>query len=349
MEEDVCFGNKLCAFRSFGIIPKFLYYYLQSPLFIGIFKSKTTGLIGGVSINTIKELFFAVPPLEEQKRIVSYIEDVFNVITLVEKNQNDYSNLIEILKKAILKSAIEGTLVEQCENDEPASVLLERIRAEKKAQLGKKYIDSYIYKGDDNRYYEKNGTETQDITEILPLSIPQSWVWCKIRDLAFVTKLAGFEYTKYIADNLTDTGIPLFKGKNIQNSEIIYEFESWIPETISNELIRSQINKKCILTPYVGTIGNIGIHNREGKFHLGSNVGKIELYPYNVIIEEYLVHYLKSCYGYKELTKYKKATCQDSISIDAIREVYVPIPPLSEQYRIVEKIDFLFSMLKDED
>lgn len=161
--------------------------------------------------------------------------------------------------------------------------------------------------------------------------------------------MAGFEYTKYIADNLTDSGIPLFKGKNIQNSKIIYEFESWIPESISDELIRSQINKKCILTPYVGTIGNIGIHNQEGKFHLGSNVGKIELYPYDIIIEEFLVHYLKSNYGYSELTKYKKATCQDSISIDAIREVYVPIPPLNEQHRIVKKIDYLFNMLKDED
>ena len=109
---------------------------------------------------------------------------------------------------------------------------------------------------------------------------------------------------------------------------------------MSDELERSQISKKCLLTPYVGTIGNIGIHNRSGKFHLGSNVGKIEiLNPVSevCILEEYLHIYLLSQYGYAELTKYKKATAQESISIEAIREVLVPIPPIQEQHKIVDK------------
>ena len=109
---------------------------------------------------------------------------------------------------------------------------------------------------------------------------------------------------------------------------------------MSDELERSQISKKCLLTPYVGTIGNIGIHNRSGKFHLGSNVGKIEiLNPVSevCILEEYLHIYLLSQYGYAELTKYKKATAQESISIEAIREVLVPIPPIQEQQKIVDK------------
>ena len=90
----------------------------------------------------------------------------------------------------------------------------------------------------------------------------------------------------------------------------------------------------------MGTIGNIGIHNRSGKFHLGSNVGKIEiLNPVSevCILEEYLHIYLLSQYGYAELTKYKKATAQESISIEAIREVLVPIPPIQEQHKIVDK------------
>ena len=90
----------------------------------------------------------------------------------------------------------------------------------------------------------------------------------------------------------------------------------------------------------MGTIGNIGIHNRSGKFHLGSNVGKIEiLNPASevCILEEYLHIYLLSQYGYAELTKYKKATAQESISIEAIREVLVPIPPIKEQHKIVDK------------
>ena len=177
--------------------------------------------------------------------------------------------------------------------------------------------------------------------------MPDGWGWSKINTIAFVTKLAGFEYTKNIAPNLCENGIPLFKGKNVQNSTIIYEFESYIPESVSDELQRSQITRKCILTPYVGTIGNIGIHNRSGKYHLGSNVGKIELYNSNAtIIEEYVVAYLQSKYGYQQLTKHMKATAQASISIEAIRDVYLPIPPASEQHKICDMLFHTLELIK---
>ncbi len=158
--------------------------------------------------------------------------------------------------------------------------------------------------------------------------------------------MAGFEYTKYIAPNLISNGVPLFKGKNIQNSNIVYDFEGFIPESVSDELPRSQITKKCILTPYVGTIGNIGIHNKDGKYHLGSNVGKIELLFENLTCEEFLVIYLKSIYGYLQLTKHKKATAQESISIDAIRDVYIPLPPYNEQLRILNKLNSIFANME---
>lgn len=159
-----------------------------------------------------------------------------------------------------------------------------------------------------------------------------------MRDIAFVTKLAGFEYTKYIAPNLADTGIPLFKGKNVQKGKLVMSFEGYIPEHLSDELPRSQITKKCLLTPYVGTIGNIAIFDGSFKAHLGSNVGKIELInPIDCacVSEEYVLHYLRSPAGYQQLTKYKKATAQESISIDAIRNVMVPVPPINEQERII--------------
>ena len=247
------------------------------------------------------------------------------------------------LRQKILDLAIRGKLVSQDPNDEPASVLLERIREKKQqmleeGKLKKKDIknDSVIYLGEDNLHYEKfqDGT-VKCIEDEIPFELPEGWAWSKINTIAFVTKLAGFEYTKNIAQNLCENGIPLFKGKNVQNSTIIYEFESYIPESVSDKLQRSQITRKCILTPYVGTIGNIGIHNRPGKYHLGSNVGKIELYNSNVtILEEYVVTYLKSKYGYQQLTKHMKATAQASISMEAIRDVYLPIPPADEQQRI---------------
>lgn len=180
-----------------------------------------------------------------------------------------------------------------------------------------------------------------------PLKVNENWVWTSLDNITFVTKLAGFEYTKNIAPNLTDTGIPLFKGKNIKNGELSYEFESFIPKNISDELPRSKVNNKCLLTPYVGAIGNVAIFEGNRECHLGSNVGKIEILKKKVqiMIEEYLLYYLRSDIGYRELTKEKKATAQESISIQAIRNVYVPIPPLAEQQRIVERIESLFQKL----
>ena len=194
----------------------------------------------------------------------------------------------------------------------------------------------------------KKGKKLPPISSYYAQNFPSTWKVCYLDDIAFVTKLAGFEYTKYIANNLTEKGIPLFKGKNIQKGKIDFTFESFIPESVSRSLKRSQIRKKCLLTPYVGTIGNIAIFNGEFKAHLGSNVGKIELYnaPNHVFVfEEFVFYYLKSSLGYQELIKFKKATAQESISIDAIRNVVIPIPPLAEQKRIVDKIDLLFSRI----
>lgn len=199
-----------------------------------------------------------------------------------------------------------------------------------------------------NLHYEKFADgSVKCIEDEIPFDLPEGWAWAKINTIAFVTKLAGFEYTKNIAPSLCEDGIPLFKGKNVQNSTIVYEFESFIPESVSDELQRSQVTEKCILTPYVGTIGNIGIHNRPGKYHLGSNVGKIELYNDNVVLlEEYVVAYLQSGFGYQQLTKHMKATAQASISIEAIRDVYLPVPPANEQLRMWSSLSNALAMIE---
>ncbi len=169
----------------------------------------------------------------------------------------------------------------------------------------------------------------------------ESWVRKKIEDFAFTTKLAGFEYTKNIAPNIAKEGIPLFKGKNVQQGQLVLEFESYIPKAVSDELPRSKLSRKCLLTPYVGTIGNVAIFDGSFEAHLGSNVGKIEIQEDT--FEEFLLYYLRSDLGYRELTKEKKATAQESISIQAIRNVFVPIPTRPEQKEIVRILDDIFA------
>ena len=136
---------------------------------------------------------------------------------------------------------------------------------------------------------------------------------------------------------MTDHWIPLFKGKNVQQGQLILDFESYIPKEVSDELKRSKLDRKCLLTPYVGTIGNVAIFDGSFEAHLGSNVGKIEIN--SDTFEEYLLYYLRSDFGYSELIKHKKATAQESISIRAIRDVLVILPSLEEQIEIVKILD----------
>ena len=350
---NVTAGGFVYIFRPYiddEILSNLIADYVSSSAYHSMMKD-ITKKSGQAFYNMNKEkllqLYFPIAPFAEMIRIVHKVkkcEPLIDKYSLIEEKLSILEEEFpEKIKKSILQYAIEGKLVKQDPNDEPASVLLERIKAEKENLIKEGKIkrdknESYIFQGDDKNYYEKIG---KAITKIdVPFEVSYGWSWTKLKNIAFITKLAGFEYTQYVNPNLTSDGIPLFKGKNVQNSKVIYEFEGHIPLEISNQLSRSQVTKKCLLTPYVGTIGNVGIHYREGIYHLGSNVGKIEIYNnYNTnVTEEYVFYYLKSYSGFNELTKFKKATAQESISIDAIRETLIPIPPYRIQVSTHEKV-----------
>ena len=239
-----------------------------------------------------------------------------------------------VIRNKVLDLAIQGKLVEQRAEEGTAETLYAEIQEEKQKLIAEGKIKK-----------EKPLAEIKEDEK--PFEIPKSWKWCKINEIAFVTKLAGFEYTSHIAPNLVTAGVPLFKGKNVQNGQLIYIFESFIPEKISDLLPRSQLNRKCLLTPYVGTIGNIAIFDGSIKAHLGSNVGKIEFFNENsvFVLEEYMLFAFRSPLGLKQLSKHKKATAQESISIGAIRDAILPLPPLAEQHRIVGVVSEIFKSL----
>lgn len=293
--------------------------------------------IPNLTLEIIENCLIPLPPLAEQKRIVAKIEELLPLIERYEKawsRLEDFNKRFPVdMQKSILQMAIQGKLVEQRPEEGTGEELYQQIQAEKQALI---------------KTGELKKTKSLPVIteEVFPYEFPDTWKMCYIDDIAFVTKLAGFEYTEYVAPNLVPSGIPLFKGKNVQNGHVVLEFESFIPESVADELPRSQIRKKCLLTPYVGTIGNIAIFDGSFRAHLGSNVGKIELIGGNVqyVLEEYVLYYLRSVIGYLELTKFKKATAQESISIEAIRNVIIPLPPLAEQKRIVARLEELLPL-----
>jgi len=315
----------------------------------------TKSAIKGKTLNSksLNKLLIPLPPFNEQERIVNKIEDIIPLIEEygVDKEQLDKLNseFPDKLKSSILQEAIQGKLVPQDSNDEPSSVLLERIRDEKERLIKEKKIkrnknESYIFK-ENNHFYEKIGdNEPECIDSNIPFEIPESWHWYRLGEISFITKLAGFEYSKYIAPNITNEGIPLLKAKYIKEDKLLKNFEHFIPKELSDSLIRSKVNKRCILTPYVGaSIGNVILFDGLYEAHLAPNLAKIVMY--GSISEKYIVNYIKSPFGYLELTKYMKSTAQPSISMAALRDMLVPIPSLKEQKEIIKRIEILFEIL----
>lgn len=334
-ETEVHIARQLMSITPVLTDIRYLQFYIQSQ--VEELKTKAKSMIPGIERNNVLQLVFPLPPLAEQKRIVAKIEEL---LPLIDRYEKAWSRLEEFnkrfpddMQKSILQMAIQGKLVEQRPEEGTGKELYQQIQLEK---------HSLIKVGE----LKKTKALPVITEEAFPYDLPDTWKKCYVDDIAFVTKLAGFEYTEHIAPNLASSGIPLFKGKNVQNGHVVLEFESFIPESVSDELPRSQIMKKCLLTPYVGTIGNIAIFDGSFRAHLGSNVGKIELIGGDVqyVLEEYVLYYLRSFIGYLELTKFKKATAQESISIEAIRNVIIPLPPLAEQKRIVAKIEELLPL-----
>ena len=251
------------------------------------------------------------------------------------------------LKNSILQWAIQGKLVPQDPNDEPASMLLERIRVEKEKLIKEKKIkkdknESIIYRGEDNSYYEKflATGEVKCIDEEIPFEIPQGWEWERIGNVFFVTKLAGFEYTKFFTKEALSASnpIPIVRAQNVRMGFFEENKNEAISEMLSNQLERSALNKKCLLMTFIGAgIGDTCIFPAERKNHLAPNVTKIEPLDDSISLD-YAVFALMSPCGQRGVNAIKKSTAQPSLSMETIRKLLIPIPPLKEQKCISLKL-----------
>lgn len=162
----------------------------------------------------------------------------------------------------------------------------------------------------------------------------------KLGDVSFITKLAGFEHTKYIQGNnthekISEDDVPLFIGKTVQNGKIDRNFDWYIPKQISDQLERSKLNKKCLVLPYVGSVGDLAIFDATYDAHLGSNIAKIELACNSGYSEEFIYYFLKSDYGQKVLLRDIQGAIQKNITMKAIRDVSLPDISIQEQDKIV--------------
>ena len=215
------------------------------------------------------------------------------------------------------------------------SVLLERIRAEKKAKLGKKYVDSYIYKGDDNCYYEHIAGRAQDEPVEVPFDIPDNWKWSKI---------------KYIADTQTGTTpstsdksnfgdyISFVKPGDLVNGRILYNREMLSERGLNiGRLIPSN---SVIMVCIGGSTGKCALTDRDISCNQQINTAS----PCKWVLPQYLFFFMTSDYFYKTVRANATGTATPIINRSTWENLVIPIPPLAEQKRIVAKINEIFAM-----
>ena len=313
---------------------KFLLYQFTSTWFIR--QLQTIAKKSGAAFYNINKTKFNglpvfIPPLEEQARIVNRIEELFTQIDIIEQNQADIDVLYDEFRKRTLTLAIQGKLVPQNPNDEPASVLLERIRAEKKAKLGKKYVDSYIYKSDDNCYYEHIAGRAQDEPVEVPFDIPDNWAWSRIDGVAFLQSGKPFEEL--------ESGTPYVKVSDMNLSENNIEITT--SQHYCKATSRDIIPASSIIFPKRGGAISTNKKRKVLSFYCCIDLNTMCMTPFLSQMLEYLFSWFLTI----DLGMMHDGTSVPQINNVDIYPLLVPIPPLADQKRIVAKINEIFTML----
>ena len=344
----------------FSIIDKrFLMYALQSELVQSQIKECTTK-VGQpkLAIMRIQGFLIALPPLNEQKKIVHAVEEVIPYISKYEQAQiileKLNTELKEKIRKSILQEAIQGKLIPQDPNEEPASVLLQRIKEEKlrlvkEGKLKEKdVVDSTIYRGDDNKYYEQLSDKVVDITEDIPFDVPEGWSWCRLKSIC--TIFTGATFKKEEA-NTEKTGIRILRGGNILPFEITFKADDiFLPYNAIKENIL--LRKNDIVTPAVTSLENIGkmarVKDDMSDVTVGGFVFVLRLYYSNDWLSQYLLALMSSptIIEYIKSITNKSGQAFYNIGKERLATTLLPIPPLSEQQRIVNQIEKIFSEIK---
>ena len=326
-----------CACTPIGIFNYYLFYFLMGSQVDFIKKGE-----GGAQPNISREKLVAhlmpIPPIQEQHRIVERIKDVLPLtdkyalsqIALDELNRS----INDKLKKSILQEAIQGKLVPQISEEGTAQELLEQIKTEKEklvkdGKLKKSALtDSVIFKGDDNKYWEKKDKTEKDITDGIPFEIPDSWVWVRHNDLFDISGGSQPPKSKFI-EREKEGYIRLFQIRDYgSNPQPIY-----IPLSTA-----SKISQKgdILLARYGASLGKV-FYAEYGAYNVAL-AKVIPLYESRLIFQKYIFLYYCSSIYQNEIVN-RSRCAQAGFNREDLNSLLFPLPPLSEQYRIVEKYE----------
>ena len=335
-DYDICLQNHIHRLRPLvdGTC-EYVYYFIHLQKESNSLVSIGTAM-PGLSANRLKSLLIPLPPLAEQNRITNKLKDVFPIIEKYDKAQERHnllnSSLNDVIRKSILQEAIQGKLVSQDPSDEPASMLLQRIRDEKQRLVKegklkqKDVVDSTIFRGDDNKYYEQTGSEIACIDDTVPFDLPTSWCWVRHNQLFEVS--GGSQPPKsHFIDHYREGYIRLYQIRDYGSNPV----PVYVP---INEISKTTRKGDILLARYGGSLGKV-FWAEEGAYNVAM-AKVIPLYKSELIHKEYIfLYYCSNIYQSAILDHSRSA--QAGFNKDDLADMLFPLPPYSEQVRIVER------------
>ena len=335
-DYDICLQNHIHRLRPLvdGTC-EYVYYFIHLQKESNSLVSIGTAM-PGLSANRLKSLLIPLPPLAEQNRITNKLKDVFPIIEKYDKAQERHnllnSSLNDVIRKSILQEAIQGKLVSQDPSDEPASMLLQRIRDEKQRLVKegklkqKDVVDSTIFRGDDNKYYEQTGSEIACIDDTVPFDLPTSWCWVRHNQLFEVS--GGSQPPKsHFIDHYREGYIRLYQIRDYGSNPV----PVYVP---INEISKTTRKGDILLARYGGSLGKV-FWAEEGAYNVAM-AKVIPLYKRELIHKEYIfLYYCSNIYQSTILDHSRSA--QAGFNKDDLADMLFPLPPYSEQVRIVER------------
>ena len=315
--------------------------------FIELYKEPLRNAKRGAAIPHLnKELFFnlpiPMPPIEEQRRIVEKIDEVSSAVSAYDiayrKTESLNTAFPEALKKSILQEAVQGKLVPQDPSDEPAEALLERIRAEKQrlikeGKIKKDKHESVIFRRD-NSHYEKRGSEEVCIDEEIPFEIPENWAWARLSSASVSIADGDHQPPPQV-----QSGIPFLVISNVSDGKIDFSNTRYVPKEYFNTLAEIRIPQfGDLLFTVTGSYGIVIPVQTERKFCFQRHVALIKL---SCLSPKFMQLWLSSPLVYEQCRRAATGTAQKTVGLASLKGLLIPIPPLNEQERIVQKLNTL--------
>ena len=324
----------------------YLCLILQSEFVQQQFQDKTHQVaMPKLALERILSTLIPVCSIVAQSSIVSKFTEIDSRINQIGDEKEDLAEVISLAKSKILDLAIRGQLVPQNPDDEPASVLLERIRAEKEELIKQGKIkrdkkESIIFRGDDNSYYQNVGEEMIDISDELPFEIPDSWCWGKLKNIVIINPRNKLD------DDMEVAFIPMPLIEEGYSGNHSFEIRKW--KDIKSGFTHFKDGDVGIakITPCFENRKSVVFKNLCNGYGAGTTELHV-LRPYkNTILAEYLLIYAKTQRFIEDGKQtFSGAVGQQRIGKEYIETVYLPIPPLQEQQRVIKHINNLFNYL----